>query len=73
MWLGAGNMAAIMEVDEQMGKKFLQFDPAPRRGEPEVRQLHCLPCVLLMSPDDVLLACRAFLGIGDSLGLAVHS
>lgn len=34
----AGNMAAIMEVDEQMGKTFLQFEPAPRRGEPEVRQ-----------------------------------
>ena len=27
-----------MEVDEQMGKTFLQFEPAPRRGEPEVRQ-----------------------------------
>lgn len=33
---GAGNMAAIMEVDEQMRKNFLQFEPAPRRGEPEV-------------------------------------
>ena len=33
---GAGNMAAIMEVDEQMRKSFLQFEPAPRRGEPEV-------------------------------------
>ena len=33
----AGNMAAIMEVDEQMRKNFLQFEPAPRRGEPEVR------------------------------------
>ena len=32
----AGNMAAIMEVDEQMRKNFLQFEPAPRRGEPEV-------------------------------------
>ena len=29
-------MAAIMEVDEQMRKSFLQFEPAPRRGEPEV-------------------------------------
>ena len=26
-----------MEVDEQMNKSFLQFEPAPRRGEPEVR------------------------------------
>ncbi len=32
----AGNMAAIMEVDETMQKNFLQFEPAPRRGEPEV-------------------------------------
>lgn len=31
-----GNMAAIMEVNESMNKKFLQFEPAPRRGEPEV-------------------------------------
>lgn len=30
-------MAAIMEVNETMNKKFLQFEPAPRRGEPEVR------------------------------------
>ena len=29
-------MAAIMEVDEQMKHTFLQFEPAPRRGEPEV-------------------------------------
>ena len=29
-----GNLAAILEVDEQMqGRQFLQFDPAPRRGE----------------------------------------
>lgn len=25
-----------MEVNETMNKKFLQFEPAPRRGEPEV-------------------------------------
>jgi hypothetical protein len=31
-----GNMAAIMEVSETMRKGFLQFEPAPRRGEPEV-------------------------------------
>ena len=34
----AGNMAAIMEVDEGMRKNFLQFEPAPRRGEPEARR-----------------------------------
>ena len=34
--LAAGNMAAIMEVSESMRKSFLQFEPAPRRGEPEV-------------------------------------
>lgn len=32
-----GNMAAIMEVNDLSRKIFLQFDPAPRRGEPEVR------------------------------------
>jgi len=31
-----GNMAAIMEVDEMMNHSFSQFDPAPRKGEPEV-------------------------------------
>jgi serine/threonine-protein phosphatase 2A catalytic subunit len=31
-----GNQAAIMEVDERLDKVFLQFDPAPRRGEPHV-------------------------------------
>jgi len=31
-----GNQAAIMEIDEKMGKTFLQFDPAPRKGEPHV-------------------------------------
>lgn len=31
-----GNQAAIMEVDEHLNKGFLQFDPAPRRGEPHV-------------------------------------
>ena len=36
----AGNMAAIMEVSESMRKSFLQFEPAPRRGEPEVQ----FPC-----------------------------
>ncbi|KAJ2721762.1 hypothetical protein GGI07_003755 [Coemansia sp. Benny D115] len=31
-----GNQAAIMEIDENMKYTFLQFDPAPRRGEPHV-------------------------------------
>jgi serine/threonine-protein phosphatase 2A catalytic subunit len=31
-----GNQAAIMEVDETLNKTFLQFDPAPRRGEPHL-------------------------------------
>jgi len=30
------NQAAIMEIDENMQSTFLQFDPAPRRGEPHV-------------------------------------
>ena len=31
-----GNQAAIMEIDEKMGKNFLQFDPAPKKAEPFV-------------------------------------
>jgi serine/threonine-protein phosphatase 2A catalytic subunit len=30
-----GNQAAIMLVDEHLNTEFLQFDPAPRRGEEE--------------------------------------
>ncbi|RWW14426.1 hypothetical protein BHE74_00045490 [Ensete ventricosum] len=30
-----GNMAAIMEIGENMEQNFLQFDPAPRQIEPE--------------------------------------
>ncbi|KAF4687672.1 serine threonine-protein phosphatase [Perkinsus olseni] len=29
-----GNQAAVMELDENMKYTFLQFDPAPRRGDP---------------------------------------
>ncbi|KRX35155.1 Serine/threonine-protein phosphatase 2A catalytic subunit alpha isoform [Trichinella murrelli] len=31
-----GNQAAIMELDDLLTHSFLQFDPAPRRGEPHV-------------------------------------
>ncbi|CAD8141145.1 unnamed protein product (macronuclear) [Paramecium tetraurelia] len=31
-----GNQAAILEVDEHMNQNYLQFDPAPRRGEPHL-------------------------------------
>lgn len=31
-----GNQAAIMEIDEHLEYTFLQFDPAPRRGEAHV-------------------------------------
>lgn len=31
-----GNQAAIMEIDENLKYTFLQFDPAPRAGEPLV-------------------------------------
>eukprot|EP00040_Diaphanoeca_grandis_P003582 m.25301 g.25301 ORF g.25301 m.25301 type:complete len:306 (-) comp14947_c0_seq1:125-1042(-) len=31
-----GNQAAIMELDDALNNTFLQFDPAPRRGEPHV-------------------------------------
>lgn len=30
-----GNQAALMEIDENLNFFFQQFDPAPRRGEPE--------------------------------------
>lgn len=35
-FLFPGNLAAIMEVSEAMVKTFQKFEPAPRRGEPEV-------------------------------------
>lgn len=31
-----GNQAAIMEIDENMDYTFIQFDSAPRRGEPSI-------------------------------------
>lgn len=31
-----GNQAAILEIDENMQYLFQQFDPAPRKGEPQV-------------------------------------
>ena len=34
-----GNQAGLMEVDEHMGKVFIQFDPAPRRGEPQLSRM----------------------------------
>ncbi len=48
-FLSAGNMAAIMEVNESMRKSFLQFEPAPRRGEPEARPYARAACIPLPS------------------------
>ncbi|KAK3409703.1 hypothetical protein EUGRSUZ_J01802 [Eucalyptus grandis] len=31
-----GNMASILEVDDCKGHTFIQFEPAPKRGEPDV-------------------------------------
>jgi len=31
-----GNQAAILELDDALNSQFVQFDPAPRRGEPHV-------------------------------------
>ncbi|KAG6690604.1 hypothetical protein I3842_10G023900 [Carya illinoinensis] len=31
-----GNMASILEVDDCKSHTFIQFEPAPRRGEPDV-------------------------------------
>ena len=36
-----GNQAAIMEVSETMDTEFLQFDPAPRRGEEQSAAKRC--------------------------------
>eukprot|EP00331_Platyophrya_macrostoma_P032118 CAMPEP_0176443552 /NCGR_PEP_ID=MMETSP0127-20121128/22505_1 /TAXON_ID=938130 /ORGANISM="Platyophrya macrostoma, Strain WH" /LENGTH=314 /DNA_ID=CAMNT_0017828831 /DNA_START=43 /DNA_END=987 /DNA_ORIENTATION=- len=33
-----GNQAAIMEVDEALRVNYLQFDPAPRKGDPNVQK-----------------------------------
>uniref|UniRef100_A0A7S3D1T5 Serine/threonine-protein phosphatase n=1 Tax=Palpitomonas bilix TaxID=652834 RepID=A0A7S3D1T5_9EUKA len=33
-----GNKAAIMEMDENMHYNFMQFEPAPRRGEPQLEK-----------------------------------
>lgn len=38
-----GNQAAIMNVDENLKYTFVQFDPAPRRGEPGPHVQHRLP------------------------------
>ncbi|KAF3631232.1 Serine/threonine-protein phosphatase PP2A-2 catalytic subunit [Capsicum annuum] len=31
-----GNMASILEVDDSRDRTFIQFEPSPRRGEPDV-------------------------------------
>ena len=36
-----GNQATIMEVSETMDTEFLQFDPAPRRGEEQSAAKRC--------------------------------
>ena len=51
----AGNLAAIMEVTETMAKTFQTFEPAPRRGEPEVSR---------RTPDYVSLAGGVWVGWG---------
>ena len=41
-----GNQASIMELDDALKYSFLQFDPAPRRGEPDQKRhtnLHTYP------------------------------
>ena len=40
-----GNAAAIMEVDDAMQCRFVQFDPAPRRGEETAGSKRCPECV----------------------------
>ncbi|KAK6823091.1 Serine/threonine-protein phosphatase PP2A catalytic subunit [Aspergillus parasiticus] len=33
-----GNQAAIMEVDDHLNYKFIQFEPSPRNGEPKIQR-----------------------------------
>lgn len=57
-----GNMAAIMEVADDMNRTFQKFEPAPRRGEPEVSwcsasaypYLMPMGCTTAPAPCDVL-------------------
>ena len=46
-----GNQAAIMEIDENLKYTFLQFDPAPRTGEPLVSRR--VPDVRMLLPADL--------------------
>ena len=66
-------MAAIMEVDEGMRKNFLQFEPAPRRGEPEAR--HPTPCAWLVHAESAsALSCRRpGAGAGSALALSLYA
>lgn len=47
-----GNQAAIMEIDENLKYTFLQFDPAPRAGEPMVSRR--VPDYVSVSLSDVV-------------------
>ncbi|KAK8544340.1 hypothetical protein V6N13_056122 [Hibiscus sabdariffa] len=56
-----GNMASILEVDDCQGHTFIQFEPAPRRGEPDaVFHSNRAACLMQMKPidHDVIYECN---------------
>lgn len=60
-----GNQAAIMELDDALKYSFLQFDPAPRRGEPHVTRRtpdYFLWWKITLRPCKPFMACCPFLG-----------
>ena len=80
-----GNQAAILEVDEHLKYNFIQFDPAPRRGEPHVTRrtyaapsmhrpfIHCTPARHCTSARHVLLRVSALSAYCLSRALAVRT
>uniref|UniRef100_A0A0E0GV72 Serine/threonine-protein phosphatase n=1 Tax=Oryza nivara TaxID=4536 RepID=A0A0E0GV72_ORYNI len=56
-----GNMASILEVDDCREHTFIQFEPAPRRGEPDVTQMNNVVVWLPVEPvglSEYILICR---------------
>ncbi|CAH2043324.1 unnamed protein product, partial [Iphiclides podalirius] len=59
-----GNQAAIMELDDALKYSFLQFDPAPRRGEPHVTRR--TPDYFISGGSKAASECRVRAGRGEA-------